>query len=589
MEKKNSITSIESGMNSPARSEHATVEDEGPVVVPHMGLVSSCNMVSFFSLLDFIKCATGGFFFLAVSNWLNFGLLFFFDPIRDYYQIVGLIIGSGIFASPGPVTLKVGSVGASLCVWVVGGVLSMIGSLCYAELGTMITKSGGEYQYLKSSYGLCMGLTFSWANLLLTNPIGTASIATVFAQYIMNMASLSSKNAGIDVEYPDYAVKLVSIACIWVVVLFNAFGQKAGAYIANIFTAAKLLALAMIIIIGWVWLGKGNTANFQDAFAGSSTNALDYGTAMYMALFSYNGWNNLNYGIAEVKNPQRTLPLAITISCSLVTMVYVLGNVAYFATLPVHIVSTSSTVALQVGQVAMGAGGAYFFALMVVFSTFGAVNGNVWAASRLVMTAANEDSVYMPTCFGKLNEKRESPILALVLVGVIATIWCIPGDFTYLAKMYSFTGWLFYGLTVFGLILMRFKKSTRDLPRPFKIWLPLAIFFIIIDIYLVIAPLIDAGSAGVYQYVICIIIGLLAVPIYFVRVRYPRVGCMLWGWIPGYQDAGILEVRRKKQERKARDDAAALEERTSIPVFNEKTEEENNTSGSAVAAEKTEL
>jgi amino acid transporter len=444
----------------------------------------------------------------------------------------------------------------------------MIGALCYAELGTMITKSGGEYQYLKSAYGLCMGLTFSWSNLLLTNPIGTASIATVFAQYILQMAYFDENDpTGQNVVMPEVAVKLVSIACIWIVVLFNCFGRKAGAIVSNVFTAAKLVALVMIIIIGWVWLGKGHTENFQDAFKGSSTNALSYGTAMYMALFSYNGWNNLNYGISEVKNPKRTLPLAITISCSIVTMVYVLGNIAYFATLPVETVETSSTVAMQLGLVTMGKGGAYFFALMVVFSTFGAVNGNVWAASRLVTTAANEDSVYLPPIFGRLNEKRQTPTLALVLVGIIATIWCIPGDFTYLAKMYSFTGWLFYGFTVFGLILMRFKKKTRHLHRPFKVFLPIAIFFVIIDIYLVIAPLIDAGSEGVYQYIICIVIGLLAIPIWFVRVRKPHIGRILFGWIPGYKDARILEIRKKKELLKQeQDENYNVDDRVDFPA-----------------------
>ncbi|KAG2229050.1 amino acid permease-domain-containing protein [Thamnidium elegans] len=535
LEKKNSITSIESGVHTP--SIHSSIEDEGPVVVPHMGLLSSCNM------------------------------------------IVGLIIGSGIFASPGPVTLKVKSVGASLVVWAIGGLLSMIGALCYAELGTMITKSGGEYQYLKSAYGLCAGLTFSWANLLLTNPIGTASIATVFAQYIMEMAYFDPNNPTANAQnVPTYALKLVTIACIWVVVIFNAFGRKAGAMVANVFTAAKLLALSMIIIIGWAWIGKGHVQNFQNAFGTSSTNALDYGTAMYMALFSYNGWNNLNYGIAEVKNPQRVLPLAITISCILVTIVYILGNIAYFATLPVETVANSTTVAMQLGMEAMGKGGAYFFALMVVFSTFGAVNGNVWAASRLVMTAANEDSVYMPPYFGVLNEKRETPIRALILVGCIATIWTAPGDFTYLANMYSFTGWLFYGIAIAGLVVMRFKKSTKDLHRPFKIWLPLAIFFVIIDCYLVIAPLVDAGSEGAYQYVICVIVGLLAIPIWFVRVKKPWIGRKLWGWIPGYQDARILQTRRRKDARKARDAAVdtdndiALEQRASVAVNNEKVE-----------------
>ncbi|KAF7726339.1 b(0,+)-type amino acid transporter 1 [Apophysomyces ossiformis] len=501
LEKRHSITSIESAPSAvPSINLHETTHE------PHMGLLSSCTM------------------------------------------IVGLIIGSGIFASPGPVTLAVNAVGPSLIIWAIGGVLSMIGALCYAELGTMITKSGGEYQYLKEAYGLWMGIAFSWSNLLLANPIGTASIAMVFAQYILQMAYFDKSDPLKTPDMPDYALKLVSIACIWVIVIFNSLQRSAGAWVQNVFTAAKLIALVMIIIIGWVWLGKGNVQNFQNAFEGSSTNALNYGTAMYMALFSYNGWNNLNYGISEVKNPKRTLPLAITISCCIVTGVYVLGNIAYFATLPKEVVSTSTTVAMQLGIEAMGIAGGYFFALMVVLSTFGAVNGNMWAASRLVATSAQEDSVYIPSFFAHLNSKRGTPVRALVLTGIIGTIWCIPGNFTYLAKMYSFVYWLFYGFTVFGLIMMRFKKSTKHMSRPFKVWLPLAILFVIVDIYLVVAPLVDAGSAGVYQYIICIVIGLISIPVWFVRVKKPHIGRKLFGWIPGYQEAGILTAYAERKE-----------------------------------------
>ncbi|KAI8977615.1 amino acid permease-domain-containing protein [Mycotypha africana] len=510
LSKENSITSVELGTIGSRRSFEVEEEAAGPV--PHMGLMSSCNM------------------------------------------IIGLIIGSGIFASPGPVTAKVGAVGPSLIIWVVAGAISMIGALCYAELGTMITKSGGEYQYLKSSYGVCIGILFSWANLILSNPIGTASIATVFAQYIMQMAYFNPDHPDDAPHYPSYALKLVTIGCIWVVVFLNAFGRKAGAMVANIFTAAKLVALVMIIIIGWVWLGKGHTGPFKTAFSGGTSNALDYGTAMYMALFSYNGWNNLNYGISEVKNPKRTLPLAITISCILVTVVYVLANMAYFATLPLATVATSSTVAMQLGMVSMGKGGAYFFALMVILSTFGAVNGNVWAASRLVVTAAKEDGVFMPPFFGKLNEKRQTPIRALIFVGVISTIWSIPGDFTYLATLYSFINFFFYGCAILGLIVMRFRKKTKHLPRPFKIWLPFAIFFVIIDIYIVIAPLVDAGASGVAIYVICICVALLAIPMWFIRVRKPGIGRRLFGWIPGYSDPFVLEARRKKELERSRSD-----------------------------------
>ncbi|CAO3632854.1 unnamed protein product [Cunninghamella echinulata] len=204
---------------------------------------------------------------------------------------------------------------------------------------------------------------------------------------------------------------------------------------------------------------------------------------------------------------------------------------------------------MQLGYVTMGVPGTYFFAVMVVLSTFGAVNGNIWGASRLVATCASEDTVFVPSFFAKLHPTRGTPIASLILVGIIGTIWCIPGNFTYLAKMYSFTGWLFYGITIFGLIYMRFKKKTKYMERPFKVWLPIPIFFVIIDCYLVVAPLIDAGSAGVYQYIICIIVGLLGIPLWYIRVKKPQIGRTLFGWLPFYEDAKILSHPKKANQK----------------------------------------
>jgi amino acid transporter len=166
----------------------------------------------------------------------------------------------------------------------------MMGALCYAELGCMIQRSGGEYQYLKASWGSCVALTFTWSNLVLSNAIGTASISIVFAQYICNMAYYDTTTNDTPKNVPAYLVKLVAIACIWAIILFNSLARRAGSMVQNVFTFAKVLALTMIIIIGFVWLGKGHVEPFDDAFANSSTNGLSYGTAMYLALFSYNGW-----------------------------------------------------------------------------------------------------------------------------------------------------------------------------------------------------------------------------------------------------------------------------------------------------------
>ncbi|KAG2173634.1 hypothetical protein INT43_005052 [Umbelopsis isabellina] len=476
---------------------HGKGTTNGPAREPHMGLLTSCNM------------------------------------------IVGLIIGSGIFASPGPVLLKVVSVGAALCIWALGGVLSMMGALCYAELGCMIVRSGGEYQYLKASFGRCVALSFTWSNLVLSNAIGTASVAIVFAGYICNMAYFNAADPSAAAKnVPAYETKLVAIGCIWAVVIFNCLAQRAGSYVSNIFTGAKVLALIMIIIIGFVWLGKGHVSSFENSFEGSSTNVLHYGSAMYLALFSYNGWNNLNYGISEVKNPEKNLPLAIIISCVSITVAYILANIAYLAVLPVNTVATSTTVAMQLGIAVWGTPGAYIFALMVVLSTFGAVNASIWAASR-VLVAAAEDGIIFPRYFNHYHQKTQAPVRALILTGIIGSLWCLPGDYTYLANIYSFIGWLWYGITIAGLVYMRFKPDMKHVHRPFKVWLPVAIVFLLVDVYLVIAPLVEAGSAGITQYAICIVIALFSVPVWFIRVHKPAIGRKLLGWIPGYEDVEL--------------------------------------------------
>lgn len=226
----------------------------------------------------------------------------------------------------------------------------------------------------------------------------------------------------------------------------------------------------------------------------------------------------------------------------MVTAVYVLANIAYLAVLPAQTVATSSTIAMQLGIQVWGSAGAYFFALMVVLSSFGAVNGNVWAASR-VMVAAAEDGIIFPKFLAHFHRKREVAVRALVLTGIIGSLWCIPGDFTYLANIYSFTGWLWYGITIAGLIYMRFSADMKTAERPFRVWLPVAIVFVIIDCYLVVAPLVDAGSAGISQYIICIVIGLLAVPVWFIRVYKPAIGHRLLGWIPWYVDVSGLDKK----------------------------------------------
>ncbi|RKP06965.1 amino acid/polyamine transporter I [Thamnocephalis sphaerospora] len=436
-------------------------------------------------------------------------------------MIVGLIIGSGVFASPGPLFIQAGSVGMALIVWLVAGLLSMLGAYCYAELGTLITKSGGEYQYLKTAFGSAVGIVYAWSNVVLINPLGTATIAVVFARYLLTLVYFQpGTNPDEMASAPDYQIKLVACGGILLITLINCISQRSGNIVQNVFTLAKLLAIAIIMVVGMVWIGTGHVENFQDSFKGTSTEPLAYGTAMYMALFAYNGWNNLNYATGELKNPRRNLPLAITISCLLVIACYELANIAYFAVLPVEMVRTSQTVAMQLGLATMGSFGGYFMAAMVVGSTFGAMNGNMWATSRLIVANAEEGTVF-PRALAHIHPARNTPIRAWILLAVITMLWTLPGDFTYLANIYAFLLWIFYFLAVAAMLRLRF--SMRDAPRPFSIWWPLACVFLVVAGYLVVAPLIGTGS-GAFIYLGCVAGCLLGLPIWFFRVHRPDLG-----------------------------------------------------------------
>lgn len=433
-------------------------------------------------------------------------------------MIVGVIIGSGIFAAPGPLFVEAGSVGTTLLIWLAAGILSMTGAFCYAELGTMITKSGGEYQYLKAAYGPLLGLMFSWANLVMANAIGTAAIAVVFGEYLCNIIYFDPHgDPDKTPKAPGYLVKVVACLAIGTVVVLNSLTRKGGNIVSNVFTSFKIIAIIVIVGIGFVWIGKGETTNFQKPFEGSKSDITSYGTAASLALFAFNGWNNLNFATGELKNPQRNLPLAIAISCVVVMACYELANVAYFAVLPLETIRTSETVAMQLGLKAMGTFGGYFMAVMVCCSAFGAVNANVWAASRLTVTCA-EEGILFPKWLSHMHSTRQTPIRALLFVFVLSCLWTLPGNFTYLAKIYAFILWIFYFLTVLAVIVLRFKDPAA--PRPFRVWIPCAYIFSIVALYLVISPLF-ATKGFPWLYLGCVIGIGLATPIWYFRVRRP--------------------------------------------------------------------
>lgn len=241
--------------------------------------------------------------------------------------IVGTMIGSGIFVSPSGLLVRTGSIGVSFIVWTACGVLSLCGALAYAELGTMNTSSGAEYAYFMDAFGAPPAFLFSWVSTLVLKPSQMAIICLSFAQYAVE-AFVAECNP------PQEVVKLVALLAIVVILLVNCYSVNLATSVQNAFTAAKLLAILVVIAGGSYKLIQGNTQHLKGAFdtAGQETfNVGRLATAFYTGLWAYDGWNNLNYVTEEIKDPSRNLPRSIMIGIPLVTLCYALINVSYLA------------------------------------------------------------------------------------------------------------------------------------------------------------------------------------------------------------------------------------------------------------------
>lgn len=455
--------------------------------------------------------------------------------------IIGSIIGSGIFVSPKGVLEGAGSIGVSIIVWVGCGLLSLVGALCYAELGTTITRSGGDYAYILECFGPCLAFLQLWVNLIIIRPTAQAIVALTFAYYALQPAFPSCNP-------PETATRLLAAICISILTFVNIASVKAATKIQDIFTIAKLVALLLIIFTGAVMIAFGETeylGNPWENLDGSDVGVGSVSLAFYSGLFAYAGWNFLNFVTEELIDPYRNLPRAIYISIPIVTFVYVFSNVAYFTIVSPKEMMESNAVAVTFGDKVYSFM-SWIVPVFVSLSTFGGVNGLLFTSGRLFFVGAREG--HLPEFMAMINTKRFTPMPAMLFTGGLSLLMLISDDMYALINYMSFVQWLSVGMSVAGMLYLRYKDPDRH--RPIKFSLIIPITFLCAVIFLLIVPLFaapkDTGMG--------LLLVLTGLPVYVIGVRWKSKPKSFTNFIASLTKQGqkICMVCSEEEEEKAK-------------------------------------
>ena len=418
--------------------------------------------------------------------------------------IVGSVIGSGIFFAPAIMAGYLQTPGLLLGLWVLGGVLTLFGALSYGEMAAALPRAGGQYVFLSEAFGPLWGFLYGWTFLLAINTGFVAAVSVAFAKNLgFFLPGIGEANvlfsAGRFVFSTAQAVALVVIVALtWL----NVTGLRTGALVQNVFTVAKVAAVAALVVLA-IATGRGATANFTPVFGVAlGVEGVKVGLlaamagAMAKALFAYDAWNSITFAAEEVKDPARNLPRALLRGTLGVAVVYCSAVAVYLYMVPIGEMATvrESRIATEAAVRMIGpAGGA--FAVAILVSTLGCFNGLTLAGPRVLFAMARDRLFFRATA--RVHPGYRTPAVAIALHGLAAALLTLTGTYTQLLTLTAFSSLLFNVLTIVGLFVLRVKQA--DLHRPYRVWgypvLP-ALYVLVSAFFLVYIPVAEPRNAG---------------------------------------------------------------------------------------------
>jgi APA family basic amino acid/polyamine antiporter len=418
--------------------------------------------------------------------------------------VISGIIGTGIFINPYIVAQKVYTSFWILAVWIAGGVLALAGAFVFAELSTVMPKVGGQYAFFREAFHPLVAFLHGWSLLFIIQSGATAAVAVAFAQYLIRLLQL-----------PPHLVTPLAIAVLVALALFHALGIKPGAVLLNVITFGKTIAIAVLVVVAFL-LTKQSGISFEPLTA-PNLQGFSLLSAFFAGLvpvmFSYGGWQNLNFVAEEVKDPLRNLPRAILIGVLCVIAVYVSANIAYVHVLSAPALAATKTPAADVAGQLLGADGANAITILIVISSFGFLNLAMLSAPRVYYAMA-ADGLFFKS-IAKLSPRFHAPTNAILLQGVLAALFALTNTYDKLVGYAVFADWIFFALA--GAALMVFRSTLPNAPRPHKTPLyPLTpLLFIVAGLGIVVNTFIaDTTNAVIGAAIIAV-----GVPVYFLWKR----------------------------------------------------------------------
>ena len=415
-------------------------------------------------------------------------------------MVAGTIIGASIFVQPSEVAGQVPSLSAVLLVWSISGALTLIGALACAELASAFTQSGGVYVYLKEAYSPSVGFLWGWAMFWSMHSGIIAVVAVVFARYTAYFVPLD-----------DTGIKMVAITVIIVLSAVNYIGVRHGSTLQTYFTWGKLLAIGLIILLGFA-LGSRIPEHFVPSSNADPITLSNFGTALVAGLFAFGGWHMVTYNSEETVDPRRTIPRALVIGTAIVTVSYLALNVVYMYVLPIDTVASSTRVAADAADALIGFGGGAVMSGIVMFSTFGALTGIILSGPRVYYSMA-QDGLLFPWV-GGLHPKYGTPHRAIVIQGIWASILVATGTFRILFTRVIYTEWIFFALMTGGLIMLRRRPGHHS---QYHMWgFPiLPGLFIVASLAIVVNQVVMDPRESIFG----LSLVLLGLPVYFFWTR----------------------------------------------------------------------